>query len=125
MNTRGHIFFSYRSLEMDFAIRLAADLKNAGVNVWMDRLDIKPGDDWVAALQEGVNNSAAVIAVLSPEYVSAKYCRNELSRAVRLGRPIFPILLRPLPNEEWPIEIERHQYTDFTRWQDESVYNKR
>ena len=35
----GHVFLSYRSLDADFALRLAANLKNAGVRVWMDRLD--------------------------------------------------------------------------------------
>jgi hypothetical protein len=33
-----HIFMSYRSLEKDFALKLAADLKNAGVRLWMDVL---------------------------------------------------------------------------------------
>jgi HEAT repeat protein len=117
-----HIFLSYRSTEVDFALRLAADLKNAGVNLWMDRLDIKPGDDWVNALQKAVTDSAAIVAVVSPEYVQSKYCKRELSRADRIGRPIFPVLLRPVPDVDWPMEIERSQYIDFSDWQDEQVY---
>lgn len=122
MDDNGHIFLSYRSAEVDFALRLAASLKNEGLRLWMDRMDIKPGADWLAALQEAVDNSAAVIAVISPLYVKAEYCKNELARAVRLKRPVFPVLLRPVDDKEWPIEIQRQQYIDFTRWQDPAAY---
>ena len=117
-----HIFLSYRSTEADFALQLAADLKNAGVNLWMDRLDIKPGDDWRLTLEAAVYSSAAVIAVLSPEYVASRYCRRELSRADRLGRRIYPVLLHPLLEKEWPLEIERQQYVDFSHWNDHLHY---
>lgn len=123
--TSKHIFLSYRSTEADFALRLAADLKNAGVNLWMDRLDIKPGDDWISALQTAVNDCAAIISIVSPDYIASKYCRRELARADRMGRPIFPVLLRHVPPRDWPFEIERRQYIDFTNWQDEGVYHER
>lgn len=90
----------------------------------MDRMDIKPAEDWVSALQEGVNQSAAMIAVLSPEYVRAEYCKNELARAVRLGCVVFPVLLREIATTEWPIEIERKQFIDFTAAYDDAAYER-
>lgn len=124
MTERRHIFLSYRSTEADFALRLAADLKNAGVNLWMDRLDINPGDDWRKSLESAVYSCAALISVLSSSYVSSKYCQRELARADRLGRPIFPVLLGPIPDADWPLEIERQQYIDFGGWSDEAVYQR-
>ncbi len=124
MNKRKHVFLSYRSVEVDFALKLAADLKNAGVNLWMDRLDIKPGDDWLKALQQAVNDCAAMIPVLSPDYVQSKYCQRELARADRMGRPIFPVMLQAVPESEWPFEIERQQHIDFSRWKDEKYYDE-
>src|SRR5262245_44113428 len=118
-----HIFLSYYSGEADFALRLAADLKNAGVHIWMDRLDrIKAGDDWRHAIEEAVNNCAAMVAVLSPDYTTSAYCRNELARADALKHPIFPVLLRPVRAQEWPIELQRKQYVDFHNWLDEPDY---
>ncbi len=117
-----HIFLSYRSSQVDFALRLAVDLKNAGVNLWMDRLDIVPGDDWLKSLQKAVNDCSAMITVLSPEYVKSKYCQRELARADRLERIVFPVLLFPIPEDEWPLEMERRQYIDFTEWHNEKVY---
>jgi HEAT repeat protein len=122
--TKKHVFLSYRSLEADFALRLGTDLKNAGVNLWMDRLDIKPGDDWLKALQQGLNNCAALIPVLSPDYIASKYCQRELARADRMERPIFPVLVKAIPESEWPFEVERRQYIDFSQWRDESVYRE-
>ena len=118
-----HIFLSYRSTEVDFALKLAASLKNAGVNLWMDRLDIRPGEDWRKALEDALHNSAAMIAVLSPGYVSSKYCQRELARVDRYGRAIFPVLLGQLTEEQLPLEIERQQHVDFSQWQHEATYN--
>ncbi len=119
-----HIFLSYRSVEVDFALKLAADLKNEGVNLWIDRLDIKPGDDWRKALQTAVNECVAMISVITPEYVTSRYCQRELARADRMGRPIIPVLLRPLPETDWPFEIERQQYIDFSGWRDPQTYSR-
>ena len=124
VSERRHIFLSYRSSEADFALKLAADLKNAGVNLWMDRLDINPGDDWRKSLEGAVYSCAALISVLSPAYVSSKYCQRELARADRLGRPIFPVLLGTIAESNWPLEIERQQYIDFSSWQEEVAYQK-
>lgn len=122
VNSLKHIFLSYRSLEAEFAIRLATDLKNLGVNLWMDRLDIAPGDDWPKMLQQAVNNSLAMIVILSPEYISSKYCQRELGRADRLELTVFPVLLKTVSDSDWPIQVENHQYIDFRDWQDENVY---
>ena len=123
----GHIFLSYRSLEASFALKLAADLRNKGVRIWMDRLEmgIKGGDDWRQAIEQAVNTCSAMISALSPDYVASEYCRNEIARANRLGRPIFPVLLHPVPKDEWPLELERIQYVDFSKWQDETIYSQK
>ena len=125
MRRSGHIFLSYRSAEADFALRLAADLKNAGVHLWMDRLDIQPGDDWNRALVQSLNTCSGLIAIISPGYVSSDYCKRELARAGRMRRQIFPVLLQPIAEMEWPLEIERLQQIDFTGWQDEEQYYER
>lgn len=119
-----YIFLSYASVESDFALQLAVDLKNAGVNLWMDRMDIELGADWPQALQDGLHNSMAVITVLSKGFVQSRHCLRELARADRLKLPLVPILLAPLTNAEWPIEIERNQYIDFTQWKTELLYHQ-
>jgi len=49
-----HIFVSYRSLEAEFALKIATDLRNSGVSIWMDRLDgIRGADDWRRSIEQG------------------------------------------------------------------------
>ena len=52
MSENGRIFLSYSLSESDVAYRLAADLLNAGVNLWMDNLNIAPSDDWAEGIKQ-------------------------------------------------------------------------
>lgn len=122
MENNAQIFLSYRSADVDFALRLAADLKNAGINLWMDRMDIKPGDDWPQALEAGVNNCAAMIVIVSEGYIQSKHCLRELHRADRMEKKLFPIVLSEIPAQDTPIELERAQHISFTDWQNEDAY---
>ncbi len=121
-----HIFLSYRSLERAFALTLAAALRNAGVRTWVDCLPegILPGDDWPKTLEEALNNCRALVAAISPGYAASRVCRQELHRAIRLGRPVFPVLIQSVVPEEWPLQIESLQYVDFTNWNDQSRFQK-
>lgn len=114
-------------MEADFALRLAADLGNAGLSLWTDRLDagIQVGDDWVHALQKALNECVAVVAIVSPDYVRSNWRRRELERALILGKPNFPVLLESLDRTEWPFEIQEKQYIDFRKWRNDQVYSER
>jgi hypothetical protein len=117
------IFISYRSIEQDFALQLARDVLQAGYPVWMDRLHgILPGDEWRHSLEQGVNNSVALLACLSPNYVDSTWCRRELQRADSLHKPIFPVLIGPVADDRWPLEIQDKQYADFRNWTDAAAY---
>src|SRR5262245_6318919 len=121
-----YIFLSYqRESDPDFPLRIARDLKNHGVRVWMDTLDIRAGENWDNAIEKAVNNCSAMIAVLSPRYSKSKWCRRELNRADSLERPIFCILLDTVDPTDRPIPIQTTQDIDFRRWRHEDVYSSR
>lgn len=120
----GHIFLSYCSTDLRFALQIATDLKNAGVKVWMDRLDIKPGDDWRKTLEAAVDKSVGMIPIITPKYTQSKYCQRELARADRRNLPIVPLLVKMVGDSDWPMEIERAQYIDFTEWPSEEAYRE-
>jgi len=60
MSTRPHLFISYPHLEKDFTARLAADLQNHGLHLWMDILEsgIQHGDNWRLAIEQGLDTAA-------------------------------------------------------------------
>lgn len=121
-----HVFLSYRSLERAFALRLAALLHESGINVWADCLPsgLRVGDDWPRSLAEAIDSCRCVVAVISPAYLNSEMCRNELSRARQRGRIVFPVLIEPVSPNDWPIELQRLQYDDFTNWRDPDTLAK-
>jgi hypothetical protein len=89
----------------------------------MDRLHgIPPGDEWRQSLEKGVTNAKGLLACLSRNYVNSSWCRRELQRADVLKKPIFPVLLGPVPDDVWPMEIQDKQYVDFQNWNNEAAY---
>lgn len=125
MTPHGYIYLCYHKVEAAFAIRIATDLQNMGVKVWMDRLDIEPGDDWFISVQTAIQNCSAFLPIMSPDYVTSSYGLYELDYAEKSGRRIFPVLLRPVNAADWPPQIGYRQFVDFDNWQDEETYRQR
>jgi hypothetical protein len=42
----GHVFVCYAREDLDFVLKLAAELKDRGVPVWLDQWDIPHGANW-------------------------------------------------------------------------------
>ena len=40
------VFFSYARADAEFVLKLANDLRSAGISLWIDQLDITPGERW-------------------------------------------------------------------------------
>jgi hypothetical protein len=72
----GAVFISYSRHDGEAAQRLAGALHAAGVEVWLDRSELKPGDAWAQAILQGIQNCSLFIPV-----VSANTQREERSRA--------------------------------------------
>lgn len=117
---------SYRSTQGEFCLKLVADLRAAGFPVWMDQQGgIVPSDDWVMALQNGVDGAGAMLIALSPEYGASNYCRIELQRATGHGYPLIPVLIADVTLTERPFELTRIQHLDFRAWRTESTYQSK
>lgn len=72
----GAVFISYSRHDGPAVERLAGALKAAGVDVWFDRDELKPGDAWARAILQGIQHCALFIPVLS-----ANTQREDRSRA--------------------------------------------
>ena len=47
-----NVVLSYARANADFALRLGGELRSAGVDLWVDQLDIPPGVPWDRAVQD-------------------------------------------------------------------------
>ncbi len=106
----GRVFLAYSHHDQDFALRLAANLRDRGVPLWVDRWDIRPGEDWDQAIDDAAYDCGRFLVVLSPAAVESPDVRGELRIALAERKPIVPVLYR---NCRIPRQLQLVQYVDF------------
>jgi hypothetical protein len=66
------VFISYAREDFEAAHRLYHDLRAAGLDPWLDKESIRPGEDWRLAIQRGVKESRFFLALLSSTSVAKR-----------------------------------------------------
>ena len=97
------IFISYSRRDQEFVTRLASDLDAQVAGVWFDQATIQLGQKWHDEIMEGIQECKAFILVLSPDAMESRYVREEVNKALELGKTIFPVIYRPA---RWKDEFE-------------------
>jgi hypothetical protein len=82
---------------------MASDLNEHVAFVWFDRSTIQPGQKWHDEIMDGIRECKAFILVLSPDAMESRYVRDEVNKALELGKTIFPVIYRPA---KWSGEFE-------------------
>jgi len=103
-------FFSYSREDSDFALKLAQDLRDAGACVWLDQLDIEPGQEWDSAVEDAVMRCQRMLLILSPASVKSRNVRDEITFALDEKKIIIPVLYQ---DAAIPLQLIRIQHTDF------------
>ena len=111
-------FVSYSRADADFVLRLCQDLRAAGASIWLDQLDIHPGEEWDQAIERGLSECGRMLVVLSPTSVSSQNVLDEIGYALSKKKSIIPILYRDC---EVPYRLNRLEYVDFRTAYDERL----
>ena len=77
------IFLSYAHDETStaFVSRLKTQLRTSQIPAWVDFIDIKPGESWMASIDDAIRGSFALIIVLTPASSRSEYVTYEWSFA--------------------------------------------
>jgi CheY-like chemotaxis protein len=116
---RAKVFIAHAHEDSSEAIAIYDGLRAAGVQPWLDKLDLRPGDEWAREIPRQIKTSDAVVVCLSATtqnkrgYVQKEF-RLALDEVERLppGR-IFIIPVR-LDNIQVPEEFAAYHYVDYT-----------
>ena len=70
-----------------------------GVNCFFDKKSIQWGENWVMALEKGLDEADIVVVVLSPDYMDSEWGRFEHNISMiddprNISRKIRPLLLK-------------------------------
>lgn len=87
-----HIFISYSRQDQNYVTQLAQALESHRLPVWLDdRIDY--GTTWPRVIQDHLEQCAAFLLVMSPRSEDSHWVQCELSMALELKKPVFPLLL--------------------------------
>jgi len=88
------VFISYSRRDIDVVESIVSQLEAAGIEVWLDREDIKPGKQWRKQIVEGIDTAEAFVLNLSPNSAASDNVLKELNLAEEALDPfILPIML--------------------------------
>jgi HEAT repeat protein len=112
-----HVFISYAHVDGDFAGRLKGEIEKAGFGVWIDTERLRAGEDWRTEIDNAVQDSIALVLVMSPASLNSKYVAYEWAFALGVGVKVVPVLLAPVSYGEVHPRLEAIQYLNFTNFE--------
>ena len=87
-----HIFISYSRQDQAYVTLLAQALESHRLPLWLDdRIDY--GTTWPRVIQDQLEQCAVFLLVMSPRSENSHWVQCELSMALELKKPVFPLLL--------------------------------
>ena len=106
------IFFSYSKKDAQYRAELEkhfAALKRSGrIDTWSD-VNLEPGQEWDKTIKEELSRADIIMLLLSPDFMATEYIWNiEIPKAIKEGKAVVPIFLRPCDWNEDVYEIDKY-----------------
>lgn len=93
------VFISHASEDKErFVLDFGEKLRSKGVDVWIDKWEMHPGDSLIDKIfEEGIGQSDVIIAVLSKNSINKKWVKEELNsanlRRIEENVRIIPVII--------------------------------
>ena len=111
-----YFFISYSSADTALQQKIVAELRERGVNVWVDIENLVPGSPaWEREIEKSIRGASGIIVLLSPDSNNSEWVRREVSFAEEHDKPIFPVHIRGDENDSIPLRLSSHQRVDLRR----------
>lgn len=112
------LFLSHSSKDKEIVLRLATDLENSGIRVWLDRWELQAGDSIIDKISEGIGISDYLAVFLSPTSLKSEWVRKEVNAGLmkELERKSVSVIVALLPNchnEDIPLLLKEKLWIDF------------
>jgi hypothetical protein len=89
------VFLSYASDDRQTAHRLAEALRALSLDVWSDE-SLGPGENWAEQMAKALEQSNAMVVLLTPKSVESKWVRRDVEYALsspRFERRLVPVVI--------------------------------
>lgn len=110
------VFISYASADVELARRIAEALSERGIQVWYDQWLLKPGDNLIQRIGDGIRDADALLVLVSEDFGNSKWAQHELStwllsEAGQDRKVILPVRVR---GASMPFDLQTRVYFDLT-----------
>jgi len=114
------VFLCHASQDKPAVRKMYTYLKQHGVQPWLDREDLLPGQDWEVEIPKAIFTSDVILVCLSKNSVNKEgYVQKEIAFALdkALEKPQGTIFIIPVKLEECdvPDRLKRYQWVDYFR----------
>lgn len=107
------IFISYSHTNSTFAQELITDLQRVGHACWVDKSEIKGGEEWMMTIAEGIINSYACLIITSRKALESRWVQDEILWARKKNKVIIPILLEDVYDDKRFFPLVSYQGIEF------------
>jgi hypothetical protein len=109
------VFISYSHADKAFVDKLAANLVKHNAHVWLDRWELNVGDSILNHVQQAIQDSDALLIVLSKTSIASEWCKKELNAGLMRELGEKRVLVLPVLVEDCEISIflREKMYADF------------
>jgi hypothetical protein len=90
------VFISHSSKDEALAAKITSYLENAGLDVWYDKREIMPGDNWADKIAQGLRESDAMVILLTEGALSSEFMRRDIDYALSqkpFRRRVVPVFV--------------------------------
>jgi len=108
------VFVSYASdPDKAAAIRFVTELEKSGISCWISCRDVRPGEDWPAAIIAAIRNCRIAALLMSAASNGSRHVAHEITSVVSYGKEIIPVRLEEiLPAPAFELHLATQQRID-------------
>jgi TolB protein len=108
-----YFFMSYSREDTVKQKRIVKELRERGINLWVDIENLTPGSPtWEREIEKAIRGSMGIIVLLSPESNNSEWVRREISFGEQHRKRIFPVLIEGDDDTSTPLRLANHQRVD-------------
>ena len=108
-----YFFISYSREDTVKQGRVVRELRERGLNIWVDIENLTPGTPtWEREIERAIRGATGIIVLLSPESNNSEWVRREISFGEQHRKRIFPVLIEGNADASTPLRLANHQRVD-------------
>lgn len=110
------VFLSHAHADAPLAARISKALAESGLDVWDPDRDLLPGDNWAGEIARALEESEAMVVLLTPAAASSPHVKREMEYALgakNYSNRLIPVVvgdLKRFPAAEIPWIVRRMRW---------------